>query len=54
MVSEEAEWEVYFMQEAQKALELKSKIETTEQEIDRMVYQLYDLADEETRIVEGQ
>jgi len=52
-LSEEAEWEGYFMQESQKAMELKSKIETTDQEIDRMVYQLYELTEEEIRIVEG-
>lgn len=53
-LSEEAEWEGYFLQESNKALELKSKIETTDQEIDRMVYELYELTEEEIRIVEGQ
>jgi hypothetical protein len=53
-LSEEAEWEGYFVQESKKALELKSKIETTDKEIDRMVYQLYELTEEEIRVVEGQ
>jgi type I restriction-modification system DNA methylase subunit len=51
-LSDEAEWEAYFTQEAAKALELKSKIEDTDKEIDRMVYELYGLTEEEIRIVE--
>ncbi|MBK9356302.1 MAG: hypothetical protein IPN08_02750, partial [Bacteroidales bacterium] len=39
-LSEEAEWEAYFLQEAQQALSIKSEIEKTDQEIDRMVYKL--------------
>jgi hypothetical protein len=52
-LSEEAEWEAYFLQEAKKALELKAKIDATDQEIDQMVYKLYELTDEEIKIVEG-
>jgi hypothetical protein len=52
-LSEEAEWESYFMQESKKALELKAIIETTDKEIDQLVYKLYDLNDEEIKIVEG-
>ena len=52
-LTEEAEWEDYFLQEAKKALEIKAAIETTDKEIDQMVYQLYELTDEEIRIVEG-
>ena len=51
-LSEEAEWEEYFNQEKQKALELKTKIDATDKEIDRMVYELYGLTEEEIRIVE--
>ncbi len=51
-LSDEAEWEAYFTQEATKALELKSKIEATDKEIDKMVYELYGLTEEEVRIVE--
>ncbi len=52
-LSEEAEWEAYFLQEAQHALALKAEIEKTDQEIDRMVYELYGLTEEEIGIVEG-
>ena len=52
-LSQEAEWEDYFLQESQKALSLKAKIKTTDNEIDRMVYALYELTEEEIRIVEG-
>lgn len=42
----------YFSQQKQKVLELKSSIEATDKEIDRMVYELYGLTDEEIRIIE--
>ncbi len=51
-LSDEAEWEEYFVQEQKKALELKAIIETTDRDIDRMVYQLYGLANDEIKIVE--
>ncbi|AND64488.1 restriction endonuclease subunit M [Flavobacterium covae] len=51
-LSDEAEWEDYFLQEQQKALALKHQITTTDQEIDKMVYELYGLTDEEIKIVE--
>ena len=52
-LSEEAEWEDYFLVEQQKALELKAKIDTTDKEIDQMVYELYGLTEEEIEIVEN-
>lgn len=52
-LSEEAEWEEYFNTESKKALELKSKIDASDKEIDQMVYKLYDLTEEEIKIVEG-
>jgi len=52
-LTEEAEWEAYFIQEVKKALELKARIEATDREIDQMVYQLYGLTEEEIKIVEG-
>ncbi|MFZ4463961.1 MAG: hypothetical protein ACOYN5_08935, partial [Bacteroidales bacterium] len=52
-LSEEAEWEAYFLQEARQALALKAEISKTDQEIDRMVYALYGLTEEEIKIVEG-
>ncbi|MFA5296742.1 MAG: N-6 DNA methylase [Lutibacter sp.] len=51
-LSEEAEWEDYFLQEQQKALTLKTQIENTDKEIDAMVYALYGLTEEEIEILE--
>jgi hypothetical protein len=51
-LSQEAEWEYYFTQEQQKALALKQQIDTTDKEIDQMVYALYGLTEEEIAIVE--
>ena len=52
-LSKKAEWEEYFIQENKKALELKTQIETTDKEIDFMVYKLYELTKEEIEIVEN-
>jgi hypothetical protein len=52
-LNEEAEWETYFTTEAKKALELKAQIEKTDKEIDQMVYALYELTEDEIKIVEG-
>ena len=52
-LSEEAEWETYFTSEAKKALDLKAQIEKTDKEIDQMVYALYELTEDEIKIVEG-
>lgn len=52
-LSEEAEWEMYFTSEAKKALELKAQIEITDKEIDQMVYALYELTEDEIKIVEA-
>ena len=51
-LSEEAEWETYFSTEAKKALELKAQIEKTDKEIDHLVYALYELTEDEIKIVE--
>ena len=42
----------YFNEQKQKARSLKSEIDKTDREIDRMVYKLYGLTDEEIKIVE--
>ena len=52
-LSQKAEWEDYFTQEQRKAIELKNKIDTTDKEIDSMVYELYGLTKEEIEIVEN-
>lgn len=52
-LSEESEWEDFFTQESKKVLELKTSIDKTDKEIDVMVYQLYNLTDDEIEIVES-
>lgn len=52
-LSEEAEWEEYFNMERKKVLDLLAEIESTDKEIDQMVYKLYELTEEEIRIVES-
>ena len=51
-LSEEAEWMNYYNEQKQKAQTLKSEIDKTDREIDRMVYALYGLTEEEIKIVE--
>ncbi len=45
-ISQEAEWEDYFLQESGKALSVKFDIDKTDREIDAMVYELYGLTEE--------
>ena len=52
-LSQEAEWEDYFLTEQTKALEIATQIDTTDHEIDQMVYELYGLTKEEIEIVEN-
>lgn len=52
-LGEEAEWEDYFLAEQEKAVAIKSQINQTDKEIDTMVYELYDLTDEEIAIIEN-
>lgn len=52
-LSQKAEWEDYFLQEKEKALEIKHQIDATDKEIDQMVYELYGLTDDEIAIVEN-
>ena len=52
-LSQEAEWEETFLLESKKATDKKTHIETTDREIDQMVYALYELTEEEIGIVEG-
>ena len=51
-LSEEADWMQYFNEQKQKALDLKSQIDQTDKEIDQMVYALYELTEDEIKIVE--
>lgn len=50
---DEFEWMDLFEENKKKAQELKSEIDKTDKEIDKMVYELYGLNEEEIRIVEG-
>ena len=52
-LSQEAEWSTYFDEEKSKALALQNQITATDAAIDRMVYTLYGLSEEEIGIVEG-
>jgi type I restriction-modification system DNA methylase subunit len=52
-LSQEADWMAYFKEQKQKALALQSQINRIDAEIDRLVYELYGLTEEEIRIVEG-
>jgi type I restriction-modification system DNA methylase subunit len=49
---DEFEWLDLFEENKSKAQSLKSQIETTEKAIDKMVYELYGLSEEEIKIVE--
>jgi len=50
---EQDEWEEYFEVYQKELLELQSQIDSTDREIDEMVYELYGLSDEEIAVVEG-
>jgi type I restriction-modification system DNA methylase subunit len=50
---DEFEWMELFEENKKKAVELQLEIEKTEKEIDKMVYELYGLTEEEIAIVEG-
>jgi type I restriction-modification system DNA methylase subunit len=52
-LSEESEWMQYFNEQILKAQSLKTEIDKTDKEIDKMVYELYGLSEEEIKIVEG-
>ena len=47
------EWKALFENDKKIAQELKSQIDNTDKEIDKMVYELYGLSDDEVAIVEG-
>jgi hypothetical protein len=52
-LKERKEWQDYFLEHQAKALDIKAIIDRADREIDRLVYALYGLADEEIGIVEG-
>lgn len=53
-LSKEAEWMQYFNEQKEKAQSIKTEIEKNDKEIDRMIYELYGLTEEEIKIVEGE
>ncbi len=52
-LSEQSDWIDYFEKEKAKANAIQQIIATTDKEIDAMVYKLYELTEEEIKIVEG-
>ena len=52
-LKQQDEWEEYFNDYKQQCNELSAQISSTDKEIDKMVYELYGLTDEEIAIVEG-
>jgi len=50
---DEFEWMDLFEENKKKALDLKTQIDKTDKEIDRLVYELYGLTEEEIQIVEN-
>ena len=51
-LSQKADWEDYFVVEKEKAEILNNEITKTDKEIDKMVYELYGLSEEEIKIIE--
>ena len=51
-LQDQSEWLSFFEQHKQKALSIKNEIDATDTQIDKMVYELYELTDEEIKIVE--
>jgi hypothetical protein len=52
-LKQKAEWIEYFDEQQGTVVALQQEIDHTDNEIDRMVYELYGLTEEEIRIVEG-
>lgn len=51
-LKEQDEWEEYFESYRNELLEIQAKIDKTDREIDKMVYGLYGLSEEEIKVVE--
>ena len=51
-LKEEMEWEEIFLENKEEAEKIKNEIEMTDKEIDKMVYELYGLNEEEIEIIE--
>ena len=53
-LKEEIEWEEIFLEKKEEAEKVKNEIEMTDKEIDKIVYELYGLSEEEIKIIEGE
>ncbi len=51
-LSQKSQWLEHFEKEKEKILDLQKTINTTDSDIDKMVYKLYNLTDEEIKIIE--
>ena len=51
-LKERKEWQDYFIEQKEKADKIKSVIDSTDKEIDQMVYELYGLTQEEIETIE--
>jgi hypothetical protein len=49
---QKSQWLEHFEDKKQKAVDLQNKISKTDAEIDKMVYELYGLSNEEIKIIE--
>uniref|UniRef100_UPI004048588F hypothetical protein n=2 Tax=Aliarcobacter sp. TaxID=2321116 RepID=UPI004048588F len=47
------DWKALFENDKKEVLEIQNQINQTDKEIDQMVYKLYDLTQDEIKIVEG-
>jgi hypothetical protein len=52
-LNQQDEWEVYFTKYKSEIQSIKSAIEKTDKEIDKIVYELYSLTEEEIKIIEA-
>ncbi len=52
-LADKADWEDYFLTEQQKAQSIQTQITATDKEIDSMVYELYNLNEDEIKIIEA-
>ncbi|TAG90983.1 MAG: hypothetical protein EAZ20_03555, partial [Bacteroidetes bacterium] len=53
-LNKKTEWKDFFKQEKEKIINITEKIKNLENEIDHLVYQLYDLNEEEIKIIENE
>ena len=52
-LKDQDKWEEYFESYQKELLEIQAQIDTTDKQIDEMVYELYGLSEDEIRVVEG-